>query len=188
VGAWIPELFPEGAASVAVHRQLMYWFPIREGYKQLASMPVFVWDFGGERPEFVHLDGFYGFPALDGPLGGVKVGTESYEATTTPDGRQHPAGPDEVAAMYAGYVRSRLPWLGPEPVRTASCLYTCRRENRFVIDRHPRHDSVVVVSPCSGHGFKHSPAIGEAVARLVTGATGGAEIDLRPFGLAAAGA
>jgi sarcosine oxidase len=37
-----------------------------------------------------------------------------------------------------------------------------------VIDRHPEHDSVLIVSACSGHGFKHSPAIGEAVAQSLT--------------------
>jgi sarcosine oxidase len=39
----------------------------------------------------------------------------------------------------------------------------------------------VVVSPCSGHGFKHSAAIGEAVAQLAL--TGKSAIDLQPFGL-----
>jgi sarcosine oxidase len=50
-----------------------------------------------------------------------------------------------------------------------------------VIDRHPEHDAVIIVSACSGHGFKHSPAIGEAVAQWVT--AGRAEIDLSPFAL-----
>jgi sarcosine oxidase len=86
--------------------------------------------------------------------------------------------------MYRDYVQPRLPWLGAEPARTASCLYTSTRGSRFAIDRHPDHDSVVVVSACSGHGFKHSPAIGEAVADLVTGAAGGPELDLSPFRLA----
>jgi sarcosine oxidase len=167
-GAWLPELFPEGREIFAIHGQLLYWFPIRDSYERLRDMPVFVWDFGGEIHGVVHLDGLYGFPALDGPDGGVKVGAESYEVTTTPDGRQHPATPAEAARMYRDHVQPRLPWLGPEPVRSVSCLYTCTIGNRFVIDRHPDHEAVMVVSPCSGHGFKHSPAIGELVAQLVT--------------------
>ena len=39
----------------------------------------------------------------------------------------------------------------------------------------------MVVSACSGHGFKHSAAIGEAVAETVL--TGRSAIDLAPFGL-----
>jgi sarcosine oxidase len=180
-GPWLPGLFPEGRDLFAVHRQVQFWFPIRQGYERLRDLPVFVWDFGGERDGFVHFDGFYGFPAVDGPGGGVKVATETYETTTEPDGCQHPPTPAETAAMYRHCIESRLPWLGPNPVRTLSCLYTCTRGSRFVIDRHPEHEAVLIVSPCSGHGFKHSPAIGEAVAQWAL--EGAPELDLSPFGL-----
>jgi sarcosine oxidase len=185
-GPWLPELFPEGRDRFAVHRQLQFWFPIRQGYEQLRDMPVFVWDFGAEPGGFVHFDGFYGFPAVDGPAGGVKVATETYETTTEPDGRQHPPTPAETAAMYHHCIEARLPWLGPDPVRTLSCLYTCTRGSRFVIDRHPAHESVLIVSPCSGHGFKHSAAVGEAVAQWVTQGT--PKLDLSPFRLLRVGA
>ena len=180
-GPWLPGLFPEGRDLFAVHRQIQFWFPIRHGYEQFRNMPVFVWDFGGERADFVHFDGFYGFPAVDGPAGGVKVATETYETTTEPDGRQHPPTAAKTVAMYRHCIDARLPWLGPKPVRTLSCLYTCTRGSRFVIDRHPRHEAVLIVSPCSGHGFKHSPAIGEAVSQRVT--EGRPELDLDPFRL-----
>jgi sarcosine oxidase len=185
-GAWLPQLFAEGRDLFAVYRQLLHWFEIREGYEQLREMPVFVWDFGGERAEFVHLDGFYGFPAVDGPAGGVKLGTESYEVTSSPDGRPHPATRLQSDDLYRDYVRDRLPWLGPETLRTASCLYTSTRGNRFVIDQHPEHDTVLIVSACSGHGFKHSPAIGEAAARWATGADPVPGLDLSAFRLALA--
>jgi sarcosine oxidase len=184
-GPWIGQLFPDGSDLFAVHRQLLYWFPIRTGYPQLRDMPIFVWDFGGERSAFVHLHGFYGFPAVDGPSGGVKLATETYETTTEPDGRSHPAGRSETAEMYRDYVHSRLPWLGSQPVRTVSCLYTCTAENRFVIDRHPDHEAVLIVSACSGHGFKHSAAIGEAVAQWVAGGPASPDIDLSAFRLIA---
>ena len=180
-GPWLPGLFPEGRDLFAVHRQIQLWFPIRQGYEQLRNMPVFVWDFGGERSGFVHFDGFYGFPAVDGPGGGVKVATETYETTTEPDRVQHPPTAAETAAMYRHYIEARLPWLGSDPVRTLSCLYTCTRGSRFVIDRHPGHEMVLIVSPCSGHGFKHSPAIGEAVSQWVTEGRPG--LDLKPFRL-----
>jgi sarcosine oxidase len=183
-GPWITQLFPEGRDVFAVHRQLLHWYEIRAGYEQLRAMPVFVWDFGGARPSFVHLNGFYGFPAIDGPGGGMKVATESYESTTAPDGRQHPAEPAEIDHMFRNYVNGRLPFLGPRSVRTVSCLYTCTTGNRFVIDRHPEHCAVLIVSACSGHGFKHSAAIGEAVAQWVIGGPAAPDLDLGAFGLA----
>jgi sarcosine oxidase len=178
-GPWIRDLVPGMRDIVAIYRQLLFWFPIREHYPALHDMPAFVWDVGGDQRGFVHLDGFYGFPAIDGPGGGVKVASESYEHTTTPDGRQHPADRAEIERMYRGCVQPYLPWLGAEPLRTVSCLYTSTRGSRFIIDRHPNHDAVLVVSACSGHGFKHSPAIGEAVAQWVTSQA--PDIDLSPF-------
>ena len=46
-------------------------------------------------------------------------------------------------------------------------LYTITPDFHFVIDRHPRHPNVILASPCSGHGFKHAPAIGEALADMI---------------------
>jgi sarcosine oxidase len=51
-----------------------------------------------------------------------------------------------------------------------------------VIDRHPEHEQVLIVSACSGHGFKHSAAIGEAIAQLI--ADGASDVDLGAFRLA----
>ena len=183
-GAWIADLFPEGRELFAVYRQLLYWFPIREGYTQLRDMPGFVWDLGGSQRGFVHLDGFYGLPAIDGPDGGVKVAAESYERSATPDGRQHPATRQQIERMYEHCVAPYLPWLGAKPLRTTSCLYTSTRGSRFVIDRHPEHGSVLIVSACSGHGFKHSPAIGEAAAQWLTGDQ--PDIDLGAFAFSSA--
>jgi len=180
-GAWIGDLLPEGHDIFAVYRQLLYWFPIREGYEQLRDMPAFVWDLGGRQQGFVHLDGFYGLPAIDGPGGGMKVAAESYERTTVPDGLQHPATRAEIDRMYEQCIAPHLPWLGSDPLRTVSCLYTSTRGSRFVIDRHPEHDSVLIVSACSGHGFKHSPAIGEAVAQRLTGLQ--PDVDISAFSL-----
>ena len=179
-GAWIGDLVPAMRDLVAIYRQLLFWFPIRERYAALRDMPAFVWDVGGDQQGFVHLDGFYGFPAIDGPDGGVKVASEWYEHTTSADGRQHPATPSEIERMYRGCIEPHLPWLGQAPQRTVSCLYTSTRGSHFVIDRHPEHETVLVVSACSGHGFKHSPAIGEGGAQWLTGEE--PAVDLSPFG------
>ena len=68
------------------------------------------------------------------------------------------------------------------PSRSAVCLYTVTPDSNFIIDRHPTQDRVLVVSACSGHGFKHSAAVGEAVAELVC--EGRSTVDLAPFRLA----
>jgi glycine/D-amino acid oxidase-like deaminating enzyme len=61
------------------------------------------------------------------------------------------------------------------------CLYTNTPDKDFLIDAHPRHSNVFLVSPCSGHGFKFASAIGEIVADMVT--RGESRFDLTPFRL-----
>ena len=35
------------------------------------------------------------------------------------------------------------------------------------LDLHPDYPQVILGSPCSGHGFKHGPAVGEMMAELL---------------------
>ena len=84
--------------------------------------------------------------------------------------------------MHEAQVRGRLPGVNPRCVRAVTCLYTVTPGFGFVIDRHPEWEHVLVASPCCGHGFKHSAAIGEALAERVT--LGTSRLDLTPFSLA----
>lgn len=81
--------------------------------------------------------------------------------------------------MYRKYVSNRLPGLSSRCVNAVACLYTSLPDAGFIIDFHPEYSNVVVVSPCSGHGFKHSAAIGEAVAELIV--RGKSTMDLSAF-------
>jgi len=180
-GPWLPELFAEARESFVVYRQHLHWFAIRRGFERLRELPVFIWVLGAD-PGAVHPRSFYGLPPQQSPE--MKLATESYDEPARPDGRAHHPSSARTAAVYREYVQPRLPWLAPEAPRTVSCLYTSTPSGRFVIDRHPSHDAVLIVSACSGHGFKHSPAIGEAVAEWAT--TGTTPRDLAPFQLAGA--
>ena len=46
-------------------------------------------------------------------------------------------------------------------------MYTNTPDEHFLIDRHSAHPRVLIVSPCSGHGFKFCSVVGEIVADLV---------------------
>jgi sarcosine oxidase len=87
--------------------------------------------------------------------------------------------PAEQARMAQENLAGRLRGLAPLPARSEACLYTVTPDAGFVIERHPERDRVIVVSACSGHGFKHSAGIGEAVAALAAG--GPVPVDLAPF-------
>jgi sarcosine oxidase len=165
-GPWLPGLLGETwAGRFIVRRQTLYWFAAKNSLAafQPGRFPVFIWEQAGQAQPI------YGFPAIDGPHGGVKIASEQHEAATTPETVQREVSPQEAVAMFRAQVAPYFPGLSGECVKAMSCLYTMTADFRFVIEAHPEHPQVTVVSPCSGHGFKHSAAIGERLASLVTG-------------------
>jgi glycine/D-amino acid oxidase-like deaminating enzyme len=68
-----------------------------------------------------------------------------------------------------------------ERLRAAACLYSNTPDLHFVIDAHPAHKKVLLVSACSGHGFKFASAIGEAAAQWAL--EGVPRLDLSLFSL-----
>ena len=102
---------------------------------------------------------------LDGKT--IKVATEQFTAITDPDHTQRAVSREEEPSMYKDYVQDRLPEISDRCGAAASCLYTVTPDSNFVIDVHPDNDRVIIASPCSGHGLKHSAAIGEALAEQV---------------------
>jgi sarcosine oxidase len=90
-------------------------------------------------------------------------------------------GKDEIEEMRALLDRL-MPDLNGRWRESIVCLYTNTPDEDFVIDAHPAHPQVLIVSPCSGHGFKFSSAIGEIVTDLVV--EGESAFDLTPFRVA----
>ena len=163
-GPWLPELIaPDLARRFRISRQVLFWFDIDGPVKPFLpeNFPVFIRVAPGVDQSV------YGFPALDGARGGIKVGIEQYETTTTPDRIERTVSADEIATMHDQFIVPHLRSLTRTCVRATTCLYTVTRDFGFVIDRHPDSERVIIASPCSGHGFKHSAAIGEALAELV---------------------
>ncbi len=155
-GAWAPQ-FLGGRIPLSVHRQVLYWFEADAEIYQPGRFPIFIWDTAKTA------EGLYGFPEVH-PGGGVKIATEQYDAVTTPeDATREPTAAErgEMEDLAARY----LPGLG-RCIRTETCLYTVTPDHEFVIDRLPGSRRVIVASACSGHGFKHSAAIGEMLCNL----------------------
>ena len=104
---------------------------------------------------------------------------ETYLETTNPDNVNREVSQKEIDEVYEKYIKNRINGVSNKCVRTATCLYTVMPEAKFLIDHLPDNKRVIVASPCSGHGFKHSAAIGEILAELVT--VGKSRIDISAF-------
>ena len=166
-GAWSPGLAGVSLAPhMAVTRQVLHWFPPTDPAAFAPGRcPVYIWTYGDTAEE-----GFYGFPVPPGTEG-VKIAMEQYRAVVTdPDHLEREVTAAEVAHMHAAHLEARMPGLLPQALRSVVCPYTTTRDGDFLVSRAPENDRVLLVSACSGHGFKHSAGLGEAVAEMVTGA------------------
>lgn len=176
-GPWLPELLGDRYAHLfKVYRQVLYWFDIENSSRDLFTpnrFPVFIWQLQGKE------HGIYGFPAVNGPAGGVKIATEQLHEITTPETVDRTVTDREIEVMYGNFVGPYFPGLDRRCLKAATCLYTSTSGARFLIDTHPEYKNITIVSPCSGHGFKHSAAIGEAVIERVL--TGESRLDLGSF-------
>lgn len=93
---------------------------------------------------------------------GIKVGFNAYGVSLDPDQRTFASRPGDLQ-LHADYVAEWLPGLDSATGVDMSCTYTRTPSDDFLIDRR---DRVVVASPCSGHGFKFIPALGEMIANV----------------------
>jgi sarcosine oxidase len=170
-GPWLPELVPGLAALFTAARQPLLWLdPQEPALFTPERFPVFVWEW---KPGWA----FYGFPDVGD---GFKVAVHHHGEATTPDTVDRGLRPDDEEAIR-GLVRRFFPAGDGELRESAVCLYTNTPDEHFVIDRLPDDERVLVASPCSGHGFKFAPAVGEILADLATGES--PRFDLAPFAL-----
>jgi glycine/D-amino acid oxidase-like deaminating enzyme len=132
--------------------------------------PLALWEF--ERDRMVAT-----FPDLGD---GVKVGVHHEGEATDPSTVRRDVTAEEDAAI--GALLSRLmPDAAGRLVESRVCLYTNTPDHHFVVDVHPAYPEALLLSPCSGHGFKFASAIGEIAAELTT--RGASAFDLSPFRL-----
>ena len=140
-GTGMGELVVELRAHLRVERQVVAHFAPANG---LDRLPIFCL----EEPDGAF---YYGFPDLGT---GCKIA------------RHH--GQADIAEIRA-FLERRLPQANGALRGREECLYTNTPDFHFLVDRHPRHQEVILASVCSGHGFKFAAVMGEIIAELVQG-------------------
>jgi glycine/D-amino acid oxidase-like deaminating enzyme len=157
-GAWLPKVLPALLAGrIRPTRQVVMFFGTPAGDDQ----------FGPRRlPAWVGFEsGVYGVPDLEGR--GLKVGIDHHGPEFDPDSDDRAIDAASIATARAWLLR-RMPAMADAPlIESRVCQYENTSTGDFLIDRHPDHENVWIAGGGSGHGFKHGPAVGELVARMV---------------------
>ncbi|WP_448650404.1 N-methyl-L-tryptophan oxidase [Pseudomonas fluorescens] len=158
---------------LSVYRQQLFWFELEPGADLVGKSPTYILTHGQDQTH-------YGFPALPGE-GSLKLATAQYHTTSTPETLDRTVCEAQAREMYEQQVQGRIAGVTAKVVKAAVCAYTVTPDHDFIIDEHPSLQHTLVVSPCSGHGFKHSAALGEAFAQWCI--RGSSDLDLSSFSL-----
>jgi monomeric sarcosine oxidase len=167
-GAWAGQLLSDLNVPLRVLRKSLFWFATDDDRYNVASgMPVFLF----ELPTGV----FYGFPSLD------ERGVKFAEHT----GGQLVDNPLSVDRTINSLEQGRLievksqhlPGVSSRVTDHSVCLYTMSPDEHFVVDRHAAHANVVFAAGLSGHGFKFTPVLGQALTELAL--DGGTDLPIK---------
>jgi glycine/D-amino acid oxidase-like deaminating enzyme len=158
-GPWLGKLFPDVIGErVRSTRQEVYFFGTPAGDRRFTEEALPVWADHGAR--FM-----YGIPGNE--WRGFKVADDTRGPVFDPSAGERIPTPAGLAAAR-DYLAFRFPELKAAPLIEARvCQYENTPDEHFIVDRHPAAANAWLVGGGSGHGFKHGPALGELVARLV---------------------
>ena len=160
-GAWITKLFPDLAGRLTTYRTaLAYLDPPSDLGPAWNAAPVIL-DVGGRTDGYI-------IPPTGG--GGLKIGTGLHKVASADADADRSPRPDEGQAILRHFAPplARLDEYRIQSVVT--CAYTFTVDERFTAVERGR---CLVVSSCSGHGYKFGAAVGRRVAEAVE--TGGPE-------------
>lgn len=166
-GGWLPSLlgqldlpagFLAGLPEITVRQEQAYHFHYRDPGN------------AGAWPTFIHKSAAiqtYGLP------GGRDAGFTGQKVAEFNGGKFIPSAAAQTGLVdpdnrrrVVDYVTKYLPGLDPEPYAETTCLFTNTPNEDFLIDRA---DGITILSPCSGHGAKFAPLIGQWAAGVATG-------------------
>lgn len=156
-GPWASQLLSGFGIPLEVRRKHVYWFPpVDSRYQQEQGCPTYLF----ELPHGV----FYGFPQID------ELGVKAAEHTggiaiNDPQDDPRQLDPADLARVEA-FLADHLPGVGRPLQHRSVCFYTMSPDGHFIVDRHPLQENTFFAAGLSGHGFKFTSVLGEALADL----------------------
>jgi len=172
-GAWITKLLPTLKLPIKIERQVLFWFSPRKNPNKFKSinMPNSGWDLDNGLS-------FYTMPNLENR--GFKVAMHHNGEFVDPDTLIRESN-DSDLKMVRDFLEEYIPDGNGELIDSKVCMYTDTPDQDFLIDFHPDDENIIICSPCSGHGFKFTPAIGEICSSLII--NNSTKFDLDKFSL-----
>jgi sarcosine oxidase len=154
-GAWVLKLFPQLSAQLTTYRTaVVYLDPPTDLDEAWSDAPVIL-DVGGDT------DGYIIPPSGDG---GLKFGSGLHKQRSDDASADRAPFSGEGKDILQLFAASISPVEDYEVSKVTSCVYTFTEDERFFATEVER---CIVVSACSGHGYKFGAAVGRRVAEAV---------------------
>ena len=172
-GAWIKNLVPSLKLPVKIERQVLFWFdPIKDKDKfHYSNMPNTGWDLDNGME-------FYTQPNIENK--GFKVAMHHNGKFISENDLNRESNADDLS-IVKNFLEEYIPLANGKLIDSRVCVYTNTPDLDFIIDFYPNDENIIICSPCSGHGFKFTPAIGEICSELVI--NNGTNYDLSEFSI-----
>ena len=161
-GAWVTKLFPDLVGRLTTYRTALAYLEQPGDLKAAWDAAPVILDVGGDTDGYI-------IPPTGG--GGLKFGTGLHKVASPDADTNRAPSPEEGRAILRHFAppMARLHDYRVESVVT--CAYTFTIDERFTSVERGR---CLIVSSCSGHGYKFGAAVGRRVADAVeTGAHDG---------------
>ncbi|WP_342442829.1 N-methyl-L-tryptophan oxidase [Lysinibacillus sp. FSL K6-0075] len=170
-GAWATELLQTVDVSIPATptRKTFAWFEADEQLYRDEVFPAYCFELADST--------YYGFPSIDGA--GLKLGRHDGGDVVNPNDPLRPFDASDTVDLQ-NFIDQFMPQHGTLKYGK-TCKYSMTPDEDFIIDFLPEHQNIVIAAGFSGHGFKFSSAVGEALAELVV--EGKSKQDLSTFKL-----
>ncbi|MBD0280406.1 MAG: FAD-dependent oxidoreductase, partial [Flavisolibacter sp.] len=148
-----------------------FWFTCLENTFNFLpqNFPIYIWQC--EKDKII-----YGFPDLGT---GFKIAIHHGGKKTDPNTINRNVDEEEINVMQE-LVEAHFD-LRASFSHSSVCMYTNTPDEDFIIDYHPLHKNIMIASPCSGHGFKFSIAIGKLLCDMALESS--SDFDISVFSL-----
>ena len=159
-GAWLKNLVPKLNLPLKIERQVLFWFSPKNSQDlfNYSTLPNTGWDLD---------DGieFYTQPNIEDK--GFKV-AKHHDGEFIEENDLKRGSNEKDLLEVREFLEEYIPSANGKLLDSRVCVYTDTPDFDFLIDFYNDDENIIICSPCSGHGFKFAPAIGEICSELIT--------------------
>jgi sarcosine oxidase len=155
-GPWAPQLLRDLGVPLEVRRKPQFWYPAPDEYRADRGCPAYLFDL----PNGI----FYGLPAI-GDFG-LKAAEHTGGAIVTDPLNLSRVLNHNDQDRIEQFLSAYLPGVGRPCTQHSVCMYTLTPDEHFLVDLHPAEERIAFAAGLSGHGFKFTCVLGEALADL----------------------